>query len=198
MAPTLVIATTSPTRLALLTAAGIAFTAVPHRVDEGAIRAALEAEGAHPRDIADTLAEQKAAKIAAKRPDAVVIGADQVADLDGRVLSKPGTADALRAQLRALRGRDHRLFSAVVVYQEGRPVWRHMGEVRLTMRAVSDAFLEGYVARNPDAQACAGGYQIEGEGMRLFDSIEGSYFDVLGLPLLPLVGYLTKRGWIDG
>jgi septum formation protein len=126
-----------------------------------------------------------------------VLGCDQVLDHDGIPWGKPESADAARAQLRALRGQTHRLFSAVVLYDAGQPVWRHVGEVRLTMRPFSDDYLDVYLGRNwPAVADSVGGYKLEEEGARLFQSIDGDYFTVLGLPLLPLLGYLGQRGWI--
>jgi septum formation protein len=139
----------------------------------------------------------KARKLADRHPDAVVIGCDQVLEFQGDVWAKPESPDAARAQLRALRGQTHRLFSAVVLYDRAEPVWRHMGEVRLTMRAFSDDWLDGYVTRNWDEiQHCVGGYQLESEGMRLFAAVDGDYFSVLGLPLVPMLNYLGQRGFI--
>lgn len=193
----LILASASAIRRDLLAQAGVSVEAIPARIDEEAIRAALQAEGAKPRDQADALAEMKARKLADRHPDAVVIGCDQLLEFQGDVWAKPESPDAARAQLRALRGHTHRLFSAVVLYDRAEPVWRHMGEVRLTMRAFSDDWLDGYVTRNWDEiQHCVGGYQLESEGVRLFAAVDGDYFSVLGLPLVPMLNYLSQRGFI--
>jgi septum formation protein len=196
--PPIILASSSETRLRLLRAAGLPVSAQPARIDEEAIRAGLEAEDATPRDIADTLAEMKARKIADRVSGAVVIGCDQVLDFKGRSWGKPATPQAARAQLLALRGQRHQLLSAVVLYYDGQPQWRHVGTVRLTMRDFSDAWLEGYLSRNWESlRHSAGGYMLEEEGVRLFSAVEGDYFTVLGLPLLPLLGYLGQRGFIQ-
>ena len=193
----LILASTSPTRLQLLQSAGLVVKPVAPRVDEAGIRDALVAEGAHPRDIADTLAEMKARKVAEKHPEAVVIGCDQVLALDRDTFAKPETADDARAQLRRLRGQSHKLISAVVAYENAEPVWRHVAEARLTMHRISDAYLDDYVARNWDSiRHSVGCYKIEEEGVRLFSAITGDHFTILGLPLLPLLAWLGTKGMI--
>lgn len=193
----LILASTSPTRLQMLRAAGLTVEPVAPRVDEATIRDALVAEGAHPRDIADALAEMKARKVADRHPDALVLGCDQVLALDRETFAKPETPEEARDQLRRLRGTSHKLLSAIVAYENAEPVWRHVGEARLTMHSFSDAYLDDYVARNWDSiRHSVGGYKIEEEGVRLFSAISGDHFTILGLPLLPLLAWMGTRGMI--
>jgi septum formation protein len=193
----ILLASSSEIRLQMLRAAGVSVTVRPARIDEEAIRAALESEGATPRDLADTLAEMKARKIAEKEPTAHVLGCDQVLELKGQVFAKPASPEDARAQLLALRGKTHRLLSAAVLYHDGRPVWRHVGEARLTMRDLSDSYLDDYLARNWDSiRHAVGCYKLEEEGVRLFSAIEGDHFTILGLPLIPLLSYLGQKGII--
>ena len=193
----LILASTSPTRLQMLRAAGVAVEPVAPRVDEATIRDALVAEGAHPRDVADALAEMKARKVADRHPDALVLGCDQVLALDRETFAKPETPEEARDQLRRLRGTSHKLLSAIVAYENAEPVWRHVGEARLTMHAFSDTYLDDYVARNWESiRHSVGGYKIEEEGVRLFSAISGDHFTILGLPLLPLLAWMGTRGMI--
>lgn len=194
----IILASASTIRRQMLENAGIRVDALPARVDEDTIRAALEAEGAKPRDIADALAEMKARKLGERHPSSLVIGCDQILHYDGETWGKPETPDAARSQLQRLRGRTHRLVSAVVLYEQAKPVWRHVEEASLTMRSFSDGFLDDYIARNwDDIRHSVGAYQLEREGARLFAAVDGNHFTILGLPLLPLLNYLSQRGFIS-
>lgn len=193
----LLLASASPIRLQLLRNAGLEVTAQPARIDEDAIRQGLQADAASPRDIADALAEMKARKLAEKNTDTLVLGCDQILAFKGRVFSKPETPDEARSQLSEFRGQTHQLISALVLYDDGKPIWRHMSEAKLTMRPLSDSYLDDYISRNwQSLRESVGGYKLEEEGIRLFFTIEGDYFSILGLPILPLLGYLGTRGFI--
>jgi len=195
----LVLASGSEIRRHMLEMAGLHPQVSVARVDETAIIAALLAEHAPPRDIADTLAEAKARKVSGRMPGALVLGCDQVLAYKGVILEKPSSMDDARDQLRLLRAGTHQLLSAAVLYEDGEPVWRHVGVARLTMRSFSDAYLEAYLTRNwPAIGASVGGYKLEEEGVRLFAQIQGDYFTILGLPLLELLNYLALRGEIEG
>ena len=190
----LILASASTTRAAMLRAARVPFEARPARVDEPAVKAALAAEGHGPRDVADALAELKATRV---RAEGLVLGCDQVLDHDGAVLSRPGTPDEAQSRLAALAGGRHRLHSAAVLSEGGRPVWRHVATVTLAMRPLSPAFIDDYVARNWEAiRHSPGAYLVEGEGARLFSRIDGDHDAALGLPLKPLVDVLIARGML--
>ena len=191
----IILASTSKIRSKLLDGAGVFHDVVASRIDEDSVKKALEAEGAPPRDIADTLAEMKARKIAEKGQGGLVIGCDQVLSLKGKVLSKPTTIEDARGQLNALRGETHQLLSAAVIYEDLKPVWRHVGVARLSMRDFSDDYCDDYLGRNWDSiRWSVGGYKIEEEGIRLFRMVQGDTFTIQGLPLLELLSYLTLRG----
>jgi len=195
----IILASGSEIRQTLLRNAGVEFRAVVARVDEEAMRKGMLAEDANARDIADALAEMKAQKVSARHPDALVIGCDQVLNLQGALLTKPESRDHAREQLMQLRGKRHELLSAAVICEAGKPVWRHVGNVRLTMRVFSETYLDSYIARNWDSiRHSVGAYKLEEEGVRLFAQVQGDYFTVLGLPLLELLSYLTLRGDLDG
>lgn len=195
MTDQIILASGSKIRAQLLQNAGVEFTIVVARIDEEMMRQSLTAEEASPRDIADTLAEMKAQKVASKHPEALVIGCDQILSFENACLAKTKSPEEAIAQLKEMRGKRHQLLSAAVIYGEGKPLWRHVGVVRLHMRDVSDAYIAAYVARNWESiQHSVGAYKLEEEGVRLFTRIEGDYFNVLGLPLLDLLSYLTLRG----
>ncbi|WP_298935871.1 nucleoside triphosphate pyrophosphatase [uncultured Ruegeria sp.] len=198
MSVPIILASGSSIRTQLLENAGVPHTVQIARVDEDTMKRALLAEDASPRDVADALAEMKARRISDKNPGPMVLGCDQVLDFEGRLLSKPDTREEALAQLKMMRGKRHMLLSAAVIYQDGEPIWRHVGQVRLRMRASSDAYLNDYVARNWDSiRHSVGAYKLEEEGVRLFATIDGDYFNVLGMPLLELLNFLAVKGVID-
>lgn len=191
----LVLASGSDIRAQLLRQAAVPFEIKAARVDEDAIKISLLADGASARDIADALAEAKARKVAGSMPDRLVLGCDQVLSCGDRLFSKPASQAEALDHLKHLRGQKHQLLSAAVLYEEAKPVWRHVGVVRLHVREASDNWLADYVERNwQSIQHSVGGYKLEEEGVRLFTRIEGDHFNVLGMPLLELLSYLTLRG----
>ncbi|EAP77974.1 MULTISPECIES: Maf family protein [Roseovarius] len=191
----IILASGSSIRQTLLRNAGVDFDVVPARIDEDAVRRAMQAEDLPPRDIADALAELKAQKTGAKHPDALVIGCDQILSIGKDILAKADSRDTARIQLQYLRGKTHELHSAAVICEGPKPVWRKIGRVRMTMRNFTDAELDRYLDRNwPGVSDAVGAYKLEEEGARLFAAVEGDYFSVLGLPLLDLLSYLSLRG----
>lgn len=198
MTSDLTLASSSQIRRELLQNAGLSIDVVPARVDEESMIAALLHSASKPRDIADALAEAKAKKVSGKGVAGLVLGCDQVLELDGAVFSKPASQAEARSQLQMLRGKPHHLHSAAVLYRDSQPIWRQVSSVTLKMRLFTDDYLEDYLARNwEDIRHCVGGYMLEKEGARLMERIEGDYFAVLGLPLLELLGQLAVIGAID-
>lgn len=192
----LILASTSAARAAMLSRVGVECDVMAPMVDEDAIKESLLYEGIRARDIADALAEAKAVKLSGKHPGALVIGADQTLALDdGTMLGKPIDQNQAAEQLAAMAGKTHKLFSAAVVAERGEPVWRFVATSRMTMRPLSPAFIADYVGRHwDDIRHCVGCYQVEGAGAQLFSQVQGNHFDIMGLPLLPLLGFLRERG----
>lgn len=189
-----VLASASSTRLTMLRNAGVAFEAVPAAIDEDEIKIAMKVEGASADALAETLAALKAQSVGRRFPDRLVIGADQVLACDGRLWDKPADRAAARAQLLALAGRMHMLVSAVVVFENGREVWHHLAHARLWMRPFGADFVDAYLeAAGDDVLGSVGAYRLEGVGINLFARIEGDWFTILGLPLVPLLDYLRAR-----
>ncbi len=191
----IILASGSPIRSELLDRARVPFEVEVARLDEDAIKQAMIAQHAKPRDIADALAEAKARKISSKHPDALVLGCDQVLAFGDTMFSKPKSQAEAVVQLQTLSGHRHSLLSAAVIYEGSRPVWRHIGQTRLYMRQLSQDWITDYVARNwSSIQYSVGGYKIEEEGVRVFERIDGDHFTILGMPLIEILSYLTLRG----
>ena len=196
-APLVVLASGSATRRALLEAAGLRFTAKAVAVDEAAIKQAMRSEGADPADAALALANAKAMRV--RDADALVIGSDQLLVCDGEWFDKPPDLAAAREQLWRLRGRSHALMTAVTCWRGGRAIWHHVAQPRLVMRNFSETFMDAYlVAEGESVLSSVGAYRLEGCGMQLFDAVEGEHAAVLGLPMLPLLGFLRQHGVILG
>lgn len=187
------LASGSASRRALLNAAGVAAEAVAPNVDEESYRTAMRADGVSVRDQAMQLAEMKAVRVSQARPG-LVIGGDQMLALGEEAFDKPRDMAEAKSHLTRLSGKSHTLETAIVVCEEGRPVWRHLARPKLTMRPLSPEFIEDYTGRcGPALLSTVGAYQLEGLGAQLFARIEGDYFSILGLPLLPLLDYLRIR-----
>jgi septum formation protein len=179
----------------MLAAAGVRFETVPAGVDEDEIKRALCTEEATPMAVAETLAELKAQQVSTRRPGAIVVGSDQVLDCNGVLFDKPADRDHARGHLAALRGHTHRLHASVCAVRDGAYLWHANDSAELTMRALSDDYIDAYLdAVGDDAMLSVGAYQLEGRGGQLFSRVSGDFFTILGMPLLPLLGFLRDHG----
>ena len=194
----LVLASASPSRRAILTNAGLSFEVAPAEIDERAAEKPLIDAGATSDDVALALAMVKASTVGAARTDALVISADQVLDLNGERLSKPADMEAARHHLLKLSGKTHLLHSAVACARGEEIVWQYVETAALTMRKLTPAFIGRYLAAvGDDALKSVGVYQLEGRGIQLFEKVDGDFFTILGLPLLPLLGFLRSEGIVE-
>lgn len=199
MPETVVLASASPFRRKMLEDAGVAVETARPGIDERAVEAAVEGSGITPEELAAILAEAKARDVSERMPGRLVVGADQTLSLGDEVLHKARDMEEARRRLLALSGRTHQLNSAVVLARDGQVLWRHVGVARLTMRPLDPAFVGRHLSRVGDGVlGSVGAYQIEGEGIQLFERIEGDHFTIVGLPLLPLLAKLRELGAIDG
>ena len=192
----IILASGSAIRRKLMTDAGLDFEVIMKPVDEAAIKDSMLSESVRLRDIADALAEVKSLRVS-RIEDGLVIGADQIMVMDNQLFDKPKTIDEARERLKLMRGKTHYLMGAVVISENGKPVWRHMAKTKLTMRAFSDTFLEDYLEKEGElVTKSVGAYRFEGLGAQLFSHVEGDFFSILGLSLLPVMDYLRTRGAI--
>jgi septum formation protein len=197
--PRLILASAPLSRRSLLTAAGLQFTVIPAQVDEAKVKRAARDDGMTAGDTALALADLKASHVARHYTDALVIGADQILVCEGVWFDKPADRDTARDQLDALRGNSHTLATGVVCHLGNTQIWRYLTEPILTMRHFSDIFLESYLRAEGEAvTSTVGAYRLEGLGVHLFERIEGDYAAILGMPLLPLLGFLRRRGVLGG
>ncbi len=199
MTARIILASTSPFRRALLENAGVAFSVDRPRIDERAIEETTQGSGVTPAEIALILAQAKAEEVSARHPESLVIGSDQTLSFEDELLHKPKDMDEARRRLLAFSGRTHFLNSAVAIARGGDMIWSHVAEAAMTMRPLDPAFVGRHLARVGDrALTSVGAYQVEGEGIQLFERIDGDHFTIVGLPLLPLLKALRDFGAIDG
>ncbi|TWC82444.1 septum formation protein [Rhizobium sp. SJZ105] len=195
----LILASSSASRQMLMRNAGLTFSAIPADIDERALDEQLEKNGAKPEEVALELARAKALAVSAPHPQALVLGCDQTMALGARVYHKPKTMAEAEAHLLSLSGKVHRLNSAAVLARDGDVVWQTISSAELSVRTLSAEFVSRHLQRvGEKALSSVGAYQLEGEGIQLFTSIEGDYFTILGLPLLPLLMKLRDMDVIDG
>lgn len=199
MTEKLILASGSPFRKTLLENAGVDVEAIPAHLDERALEAPLAESGASPEEVALVLAEAKAVAVSEAHPGRHVLGCDQTLSLGDEVLHKPADMEAARRRLLKLSGKTHQLNSAVVLVRDGETLWRHVGIASLTMRDLDPGYIGRHLAGvGTKALSSVGAYQIEGEGIQLFEKVEGDHFTIVGLPLLPLLAELRELGAIDG
>lgn len=195
---TLILASGSATRAAILRNAGLEFSVQRPSVDEATVRDSMISVGATVEAAALRLAELKALEIASRKIGSIVIGADQILECDGEWFEKPGGTDEARVQLKRLAGKNHRLISAVVFAREGETIWRTTDQATLRIRHLGAAFLDRYLDMMGDrVSTSVGGYQVEGPGAQLFEAIEGDHYTILGLPLWPTLGFLRRIGVLE-
>lgn len=189
-----ILASSSSSRAKVLRSAGVAFDIIPARVDEDNVKTSLRAEGASAEQCAETLAEIKAVKVSRGHPSALVIGADQLLECNGRWFDKPTDMEGAKMHLLSLRGQTHTLATSVVVALNGSRIWHHNARPNLSMRDFTSAFLDEYLSTvGTTAFLSVGAYQLEGHGVQLFNRIEGNFFTILGLPLLELLSFLREH-----
>ncbi len=196
-APQLILASGSASRRRLLEAAGVPFEVAPAAVDEDEVKLAMKAEGAAAFEVAEALAELKAQRVASRFPGALVLGADQMLVCEGVWFDKPADLDGAADHLRRLSGRPHQLLTVLCLLRDGTRIWHHRDRAELAMRPLGEAAIQTYLAAvGETALGSVGGYQLEGRGIQLFQSIAGDFFGILGLPLLPLLDVLRNHGVI--
>ena len=198
MKPPLILASQSPFRRMLMENAGLDFETRAAEIDERAVEAGLASRNPTPPEIAEALAIEKALDVSRRNPSALVVGSDQTLSLEGRVFHKPADMTEAKAHLMAMSGRTHALNCGVALARNGKTLWSEVSIARLAVRSLSEAYIERHLARVGErVLASVGAYQLEGEGVQLFERIDGDYFTILGLPLLPLLAKLRELGAID-